>query len=156
MLNKDKMAEYINPNTGEAWIDERISRKVRRLGLMKYGRNPLYKFFDRAGFINAHFNKGRPFVITWVPSSVRLYCRHYEDVYGVSDIFGIEEILTLFTNVKGMESFRIFLIPYLLTGYDIPSKLEEDPEPLVPFTAKTMELMKEIEDEPVWPAWMRG
>ncbi|MBA7587026.1 hypothetical protein ES708_29036 [subsurface metagenome] len=61
------------------------------------------------------------------------------------DIFGIEEIPTLFSDKKGMESHRIFLIPYLITGYDIPPELEEDPEPLVPFTAKTIEMTKEIE-----------
>ena len=35
-------------------------------------------------------------------------------------------------------------VPYLLTGYDIPEKLERDEEPLVPFTAKTLSILKEI------------
>ncbi|GAI60270.1 unnamed protein product, partial [marine sediment metagenome] len=81
----------------------------------------------------------------------RFRCRDYRDVYGLSDLIGIEEIPTLFTDQKGMEHFRLYLIPYLITGYDIPPEMEEDPEPLIPFTAKTIELMKEIENkaEPV-------
>ncbi len=134
-----------NPETGESFIDERINRRAWRKGQWEREHNGDYDLFDRAGYIEACLKAGRPVVITWVSSSVKLHCRHYTDVHGVPDLFGVEEIFTLFSGKKGMESFRIFLIPYLLTGYDIPPELENDPEPLVPFTAETIELMKEIE-----------
>ena len=135
-----------NPETGEHWLEEEINRRARRKGQWKHERYTYdYGLFDREGYIKARLEAGRPFVITWVPSTIRLCCRHYQDVFGVPDLFGIEEIPTLFSDKKGMESHRIFLIPYLITGQDIPPEMEEDPEPLVPFTAKTIELMKEVE-----------
>lgn len=139
------MREGRNPDTGEYWIDEHINRKAREKSQRVHDGD--YDLFDRAGYIEACLEAGRPVVITWVPSTIRLRCRYYQDVFGVSDILGIEEIPTLFSGKKGMERYRIFLIPYLLTGYDIPPELEQDPEPLVPFTAKTIEMMKEIENE---------
>ena len=135
-----------NPETGEHWLDEDINRKAARKGQWQrvyYTYD--YDLFDREGYIAACLEAGRPFVITWVPSTIKLRCRHYQDVFGVPDLFGIEEIPTLFSSRRGMERYRIFLIPYLLTGYGIPPELEQDPEPLVPFTAKTIELVKEIE-----------
>lgn len=112
---------------------------------LDYGnRGGDYELFDRAGYIATRLEAGRIVVITWVSSMIRLRCRDYRDVYGLSDLLGIEEIPTLFTDIKGMERFRMFLIPYLLTGYDIPPELEQDEEPLVPFTAKTIEMMKEV------------
>lgn len=110
-------------------------------------RSICYHCFDRMGYINERLERGLPLVITWVHNFVRLNCRRYTDVYGISDIIGIEEIPTLFTNVKGMERFRVFLIPYLITGMDIPPELEQDDEPLVPFTAKTIEMLNKIEQE---------
>ena len=143
-----------NPVTGEYWLDERINRKAREKGQRiseirrPQGANGIdYDLFDREGYIAACLEAGRPIVITWVSSSIRLNCRDHQDIFGIPDIAGIEEIPTLFTSVKGMKSFRIFLIPYLLTGYDIPERLERDEEPLVPFTAKDIELWKEVQDE---------
>jgi len=133
--------------TGNFWIDEKINRAARKKGQWKQEYDGDYDLFDRAGYIEACLKAGRPVGITWVPSTVRLHCRRYTDVFGVSDICGIEEIPTLFSGKKGMGSFRTFLIPYLITGYDIPERLERDEEPLVPFTAKTIELLKEIENE---------
>lgn len=103
-----------------------------------------YMLFDRAGWIKERLDSGHPVVITWVSNALRLECRCYRDIYGIPDIVGIEEVPTLFTGVKGMESLRIFLIPYLITGYDIPEELERDEEPLVPFTSKTLSILKEI------------
>ena len=135
-----------NPVTGEHWLEETINRRAREKGQWKHeGYTYDYDLFDREGYIAACLEAGRPIVITSVPSTVRLKCRHYSDVFGVPDLFGIEEIPTMFTGVKGMENRRIFLIPYLITGYDIPPELEQDPEPLVPFTAKTLSVLKEIE-----------
>jgi len=136
----------INPRTGNFWIDERINRAARKKGQWKQEHDGDYDLFDREGYIEACLEAGRPFVITWVPSIIRLKCRDYQDIFGISDIVDIEELPTLFTGVRGMKSFRIFLIPYLLTGYDIPERLERDEEPLVPFTAKTIELLKEMEN----------
>ena len=153
------MSEHINEFTGAWWIDETIHRKARLAELVRDrppGANGMfYRMFDRAGYIDTCLNEGRPVVIVWEPSFKRFQCRDYQDVYGLSDLLGIEEIPTLFSDRKGMESHRIFLIPYLITGYDIPPGMEEDPEPLVPFTAKTIEMVKEIEGEPVWPGWLR-
>ncbi|MBA7499330.1 hypothetical protein ES704_02070 [subsurface metagenome] len=106
-----------------------------------------YDHFDRVGYITTRLEAGHIVVITWVPSMIRLHCRDYQDIYGLSDLLEIEEIPTLFTGIKGMEHFRVFLIPYLITGMDIPPELEQDEEPLVPFTAKTIEMIKEIESE---------
>ncbi|MBA7608342.1 hypothetical protein ES703_15519 [subsurface metagenome] len=78
---------------------------------------------------------------------IRLHCRDHQDVYGLPDILGIEEIPTLFTGINGMKQFRVFLIPYLITGMDIPPELEQDEERLVPFTAKDIKMIKEIEGE---------
>lgn len=136
-----------NPATGEHFLEERINRRAWKKGQWKRERNGDYYLFDREGYIEACLKAGRPFVITWVPSIIRLNCRDHQDIFGIPDIVGIEEIPTLFTGARGMESFRIFLIPYLLTGYDIPEKLERDEEPLVPFTAKDIELWKEVQDE---------
>ena len=143
-----------NPETGEHWLDEAINRRARKKGQRipeirrSQGANGIdYEQFDREGYIEACLEAGRPIVITWVPSSIRLNCRDYQDIFGIPDIAGIEEISTLFTGIRGMESFRIFLIPYLITGYGIPERLERDEEPLVPFTAKTIEMMKEVQDE---------
>lgn len=145
------MSEHINEFTGNWWIDERIHRKARLAGLVRDrppGANGIfYRMFDRAGYIDTRLSEGRLVVIVWEPSFKRFRCRDYQDVYGLSDLIGIEEIPTLFTDQKGMKRLRIYLIPYLITGYDIPPEMEEDPEPLVPFTAKTIELMKEIENE---------
>ena len=149
-MSNDMNEKGRNPETGANWIDEDINRRARKKGQWKYyGDSIGYSLFDREGYIEACLKAGRPFVITWVPNIKRLECRHYQDVHGVSDLFGIEEVPTLFSSRKGMERYRIFLIPYLLTGYAIPSQLEEDPEPLVPFTAKTIERVKEIEEENV-------
>ncbi|GAJ08736.1 unnamed protein product [marine sediment metagenome] len=109
-----------NPDTGESFIDERINRRAWEKGQWERQNDGDYDLFDRAGYIETCLKAGRPVVITWVPNTVRLSCRQYRDVYGVPDLFGIEEILTLFSGKKGMENHRIFLIPYLLTGYDIP------------------------------------
>lgn len=138
-----------NPDTGAHWFDEAINRRAHRKGQWKHrGRfSDTYRLFDREGYIEDCLNVGRPFVITWESSAKRLECRTYEDIHGVSDLFGISEIPTLFTGVKGMKQFRLFLIPYLLTGYDIPGQIERDPERLVPFTAKDIEMMNEIEGE---------
>jgi len=143
-----------NPNTGAHWLDETINRRARQKGQRipeirrPQGANGIdYERFDREGYILACLEAGRPVVITWVHSNIRLNCRDHQDIFGIPDIVSIEEIPTLFTGVKGMKSFRIFLIPYLITGYDIPEKLERDEEPLVPFTAKTIEMMKEIQSE---------
>lgn len=148
-----------NLETGDYFVDEVINWRAKENPIWRMrpiGANGChYILFDRAGYIAACLEARRPIVITWVPSIVRLYCRNYQDIYGVPDMFGIEEILTLFTNIKGMERFRIFLIPYLLTGYDIPEELERDEEPLVLFTAKMIGLMREIEGEPVLSDWMR-
>lgn len=139
-----------NPETGEHFLEERINHRAREKGQWKHEEYTYdYDLFDRERYIAACLEAGRLFVITWEPSTVRLRCRHYSDVFGVPDLFGIEEIPTLFSDKKGMESHRIFLIPYLITGYDIPLELEQDPEPLVPFIAKTIEMMKEIESEGV-------
>jgi len=135
-----------NSVTGEHWLEETINRRAREKGQWKHeGYTYDYDLFDREGYIAACLEAGRPIVITWMPSTVRLRCRHYTDVFGVPDLFGIEEISTLFSDKKGMESHKIFLIPYLITGYDIPPELEQDPEPLVHFTAKTLSVLKEIE-----------
>jgi hypothetical protein len=134
-----------NPDTGESWGDEAINRKARRKGQLSPPFPPCdYRFFDRAAFINERFNRGLPCVITWVPNYLRLHCREHRDIYGIPDIVGIEEIPTLFSGIKGMERFRVFLIPYLLTGYDIPEELERDEERLVPFTARDIEIMNEM------------
>ena len=85
-----------------------------------------YKLFNRQGFISDCIKANMPIVTTWIPSTVKLNCRHYTDVYGIPDILGIEELPTLFTDVKGMKKFRIFLIPYLITGYNIPPRLEQE------------------------------
>jgi len=147
LINSKFSGDYNrNPNTGEHWLDEDINRKAEKKGQWQrvyYSYD--YDLFDREGYIEACLEAGRPVMITWVPSTVRLRCRHYTDAFGVADLFGIEEIPTMFTGVKGMENRRIFLIPYLLTGYDIPPELENDPEPLVLFTAKIIELVKEVE-----------
>ena len=135
-------------------IDKAINRRARRKGQWERGHDGDYDLFDRERYIEACLEAGRPVVITWIPSTIRLSCRYYQDVFGVPDLFGIEEISNLFSDRKGMESHRIFLIPYLITGYDIPPELEQDTEPLVPFTARTIEMAKGIEGEPVWPAWM--
>lgn len=137
-----------NPDTGEHWVDETINRRARGKGQWKHERYTYdYYLFDRERYITTCLEAGRPFVITWVPNTIRLCCRDYQDIFGVSDILGIEEIPTLFSGKKGMERYRIFLIPYLITGYDIPPELEQDPEPLVSFTAKTLSILKEIEGE---------
>ena len=139
-----------NPDTGEHWLEEAINRRAREKGQQKSeGHTYDYDLFDREGYITTCLEAGRPFIITWVPNTLRLECRCYRDIYGISDIVDIEEVPTLFSGVKGMESFRVFLIPYLLTGYDIPEKIERDEEPLVPFTAKTLSILKEIEEENV-------
>ncbi len=137
----------INPMTGNFLIDETINRAARKKGQWEREPDGDYDLFDRAGYIEASLKVGRPVAITWISSMFRLHCRDYQDIYGVSDIFGIEEITTLFSGKKRMESHRIFLIPYLITGYDIPPELEQDPEPLVPFTAKTIEMIKGIRNE---------
>ncbi|GAI99433.1 unnamed protein product, partial [marine sediment metagenome] len=134
-----------NPNTGESLLDEAINRRARKKGQWKHEEYTYdYVLFDREGYITACLEAGRPIVITWVSSSIRLNCRDHQDIFGIPDIVSIEEIPTLFTGVKGMRSLRIFLIPYLITGYDIPERLERDEEPLVPFTAKDIELLKEV------------
>jgi len=134
-----------NPTTGESLLDEAINRRARKKGQWKHEEYTYdYVLFDRGRYITACLDAGRPVVITWVPSSIRLNCRDHQDIFGIPDIAGIEEIPTLFTGVKGMRSLRIFLIPYLITGYDIPERLERDEEPLVPFTAKDIELLKEV------------
>ena len=131
-----------NPVTGAHWLDEEINRRAREKGQWKHeGYNYDYDLFDREGYIAACLDAGRPIAITWVPSSIRLNCRDHQDIFGIPDIVGIEEIQTLFTGTKGMKSFRLFLIPYLITGYDIPERLERDEEPLVPFTAKDIEVL---------------
>lgn len=136
-----------NPVTGEHWLEETINRRAREKGQWEHEEYTYdYDLFDRERYIAACQETGKPFVITWEPSTVRLRCRHYSNVFGVPDLFGIEEIPSLFSDKKGMESYRIFLIPYLITGYDIPPELEQDPEPLVPFTAKTLSVLKEIEE----------
>ena len=143
-----------NPVTGAHWMDEHINRRAREKGQQileirrPQGANGLdYDLVDREEYITTCLEAGRPVVITWVPSNIRLNCRDHQDIFGIPDIAGIEEIPTLFTGVRGMKSFRLFLIPYLLTGYDIPERLERDEEPLVPFTAKTIEMMKEVQGE---------
>jgi len=140
-----------NPETGEHWMDEHINRRAREKGQRipeirrPQGANGTdYERFDREGYIADCLEAGRPVVITWVPSNIRLNCRDHQDIFGIPDIAGIKEISTLFTRIRGMGGFRIFLIPYLITGYDIPEELERDEEPLVPFTAKTIEMMKEV------------
>lgn len=147
-MEDDNTGIHRNPVTGVHHIDESINRRAREKGQWKYyGDSIDYMMFDRESYIEACLTQGRPFVITWVPSIKRLECRHYPDVHGVPDLFGIWEIPTLFTGVDGMKRFRIFLIPYLITGYSIPPQLEEDPEPLVPFTAKTIENIAAIQEE---------
>lgn len=134
-----------NHETGEYWLDRAINRRARKKGQFEWEHDGDYDCFDRAGYINAYLEAGRPIMITWVSSRMRLGCRRYTDIFGVPDIVGIEEIPTLFSDKKGMERYRIYLIPYLITGYDIPEELERDEEPLVPFTAKTIEMIKGIE-----------
>lgn len=143
-----------NPETGEHWMDEHVNRRAREKGQRipeirrPQGANGTdYEWFDRERYITDCLEEGRPVVITWVPSSIRLNCRDHQDIFGIPDIAGIKELRTLFSDVKGMENLRIFLIPYLITGYDIPEELERDEEPLVPFTAKTLSILKEIEEE---------
>lgn len=104
-----------------------------------------YRCFNRVAYIEERLSRGLPLVITWSPNTIPLNCREYEDVYGIPDILGTEEIPTLFSNKKGMKRYRMYLIPYLITGYDIPEEFERDEEPLVPFTVKTIEMIKEIE-----------
>ena len=101
-----------------------------------------YRQFDREGYIEATLAHGRPVVITWVPNWQKLECRRYQDVYGMSDILGIEELHTLFDNDR---HYRAYLIPYMITGYAVPPILEQDEEPLVPFTASTITKMMEID-----------
>lgn len=139
-----------NPRTGVLIIDEVINGnakyQAKRLGIKwKYDHDGRYSDFDREGYIEEHIRTKAPFPIVWIQNTKRLCCRYYQDVFGIPDIVGIQEIPTLFSNVKGMESYRIFLIPYICTGYDIPPELEDEPELLVPFTAKMIEKMKEID-----------
>lgn len=110
-------------------------------------RSVNYHCFNRVEYINERLERGLPLVIIWVPSFISLHCREHDDIYGIPDIVGIEEIPTMFTGVNGMERFKIFLIPYLITGYNIPPELEQDDEPLVPFTVKTIEMIKEMENK---------
>lgn len=135
-----------NPDTGAHWMDEAINHRAHKKGQWKYrGRfSDIYRLFDREGYIADCLNAGKPFVVTWESSAKRLECRTYPDIYGVSDLFGIDEIPTLFSGVKGMKHFRLFLIPYLIIGYDIPEQIERDPERLVPFTAKDIETIAQI------------
>lgn len=132
--------------TQESWIDGTINRRARGKGQWEdrhYAED--YDRFDPEQYIKDCEELGQPLVITWFPNTVRLHCREYYDIHGIPDILGIEEVPTLFTGHKGMERYRIFLIPYLITGYSIPHELEQDPEPLVSFTTRTIETIMEAE-----------
>ncbi len=94
----------------------------------------MYKRFDKAAFIEQQLKRGKPYVIAWVLSTTRLQCRGL-DVYGVPDLFGISEIPTLFSWAR-MKSCRVFLIPYLVTGYSVPTKLEEEAKIGVHYNAR--------------------
>lgn len=86
-----------------------------------------YDAFDRAGFIESRVKEGKPVLIVWVSNTKRLRCRDYMDVHGVSDLLGVVEVPTLFSGSRESR-YKEFLIPYLLTGYDVPPELEEDCE----------------------------
>jgi len=85
----------------------------------------LYRRFDRQAFMERQFARGKPVVIMWMPSTKRMECRQHLDVYGMSDLLGIKEVPTLFS-AAGQRQHRVFMIPYLITGYDVPASMEED------------------------------
>ena len=127
LMPRDVMAKY----AGKALLSElfQVSSLMIAVRMMEIEGLPppdeVYRCFDRQAFMERQFARGKPVVIMWMPSTKRMECRQHQDVYGVSDLLGIKEVPTLFS-AAGQGQHRVFMIPYLVTGYGVPAAMEED------------------------------
>lgn len=81
-------------------------------------RSCCFKLFNPAEHILRCALDKKPYVLVWVYSTIGLKCRDYQDCHGVPHVFRPRPVPVLF------KEFPVFSIPYLVTGYDVPPRLE--------------------------------
>ncbi len=81
-------------------------------------RSCCYRLFNPAEHILRCALDRKPYVLVWVYSTIKLKCKDYQDCFGVPHVFKPVPVPVLF------KQFPVFSIPYLITGYDVPPRLE--------------------------------